>query len=286
MHAPTISVAVVTRNRPQSLERSLRSLRAQGHQPFEVLVSDDSDYELAAASRGVAESYECLYVRGPRRGLYANRNAAALKCSGSHIRSMDDDHEFPADHWVRCEQAVAADPTSVWIIPEFVPSMGWLSPGELHPRGYLVAPRDPDHTWAIADGASIYPADIFRGGLRFSEAFRFGCSFKEFGSRLHRLGYRIRLLRTTHVVHHADPADRSFDDPEEELGARCFAALCHSFAYQPSILNKLLTTAEIARHVATTRGTGVRAFRRGYSAYRDQRKTLRAWIDSGSNASG
>src|SRR4051794_15374802 len=186
---PTISVAVVTRNRPDSLERTLRSLRAQDRQPFEVLVSDDSDTTHAGDSRAVAERYGCRYLVGPRRGLYANRNAVAAACAGTHIRTMDDDHEFPEDHWSACEQAVRRDPKAVWIIGETVPSEGLLEtdrcPGELHPRGFSVTPKDPDDTWAISDGASIYPAEIFRSGLRFSESFKFGASYLEFGSRLH-----------------------------------------------------------------------------------------------------
>src|SRR4051794_13593699 len=94
-----ISVALVTRNRPESLERTLTSLRAQDRQPFEVLVSDDSDDAKATLTRKVAARYGCRYERGPRRGLYANRNAAHALCRGSHIRTMDDDHEFPEHHW-------------------------------------------------------------------------------------------------------------------------------------------------------------------------------------------
>ena len=42
-----LSVALVTRNRPIPLERGLASLRAQGEQPFEVIISDDSDDSIA-----------------------------------------------------------------------------------------------------------------------------------------------------------------------------------------------------------------------------------------------
>ncbi|MFM6022178.1 MAG: glycosyltransferase family 2 protein, partial [Dolichospermum sp.] len=40
-----LSIALVTRNRPESLERCLKSLRSQNVQPFEVVISDDSDIE-------------------------------------------------------------------------------------------------------------------------------------------------------------------------------------------------------------------------------------------------
>jgi glycosyltransferase involved in cell wall biosynthesis len=278
--APSISVALVTRNRPDSLERTLASLRAQARQPAEVLVSDDSDPEHAGHTQEVALRHGCRYARGPGRGLYANRNAAALACGGTHVRTMDDDHEFPAGHWEACEAAVVGDPASVWIIGEVVPSEAlWATdrvPGELQPRGFAATPRDPDDTWALADGASIFPSAIFRAGVRYSEAFRFGAGYLEFGSRLHRLGYRIRYLRGTHVVHHYDVATRSWQDREEDLAAKCFATISHSFAYQPTLRNRSLTTAEIVRDLARTRGMGVRALRRGYRAYRAQRRAMDA----------
>jgi glycosyltransferase involved in cell wall biosynthesis len=278
MAAATISVAVVTRNRPESLRRTLRSLRLQSRQPLEVLVSDDSDAEPAERTRSIAREFDCRYVPGPRRGLYANRNAAALAVSGTHVRTMDDDHEFPERHWERCEDAVAADGTAVWIIGEVIPSVPGTAPdecpGELHPRGFSVPPRDADHTWAIADGASIYPVDLFRGGVLFAEAFRFGASYLEFGSRLHRLGYRIRHLRGTYIVHHADFANRSYDDETELMAARVFATLSHSFRYQPTLVNRSLTVAQIAREVVRTGRPGLTAVHQGYRAFREQQRAL------------
>ena len=277
-----ISVALVTRNRADSLERTLRSLRAQSTQPFEVLVSDDSDPSQADESRCVAEEHGCRYQTGPRRGLYANRNAAAHQCRGTHIRTMDDDHEFPPGHFAACYEAVARDAECVWVIGEIEPGVELAaarSPGELHPRGFSTMPRDPDRTWAISDGASIYPASIFKSGQLFSEAFKFGSSYLEFGSRLHRLGYRIRHLRETYVIHHFDAAARSFADPEEDLGAKVFATLSHSFAYQPTLRNRCLTIVEVAREVAKHPRVGLRATRRGYRAFRDQRAALRTTFD-------
>ena len=272
MAQPSISVAVATRNRPGSLERTLRSLRAQDQQPHEVIVSDDSDDSLTEQTRAVAEAFGCRHRRGPRRGLYANRNAAALACSGTHVRTMDDDHEFPVGHWTRCEEAVAWDPGSVWIIGEIVPSQGLLDtdqcPGELHPRGFGVRPADPDDTWAIADGATIYPADIFRSGITYCEAFRFGLAFQEFGSRLHSLGYRIRHLRGTYIIHHHEQTSLGLR-PEEDLAAKAFATFSHSFRHQPTLRNKLLTSAELAREVLRNGRSGLRAVRHGYGVYAD-----------------
>jgi glycosyltransferase involved in cell wall biosynthesis len=269
------SVAVVTRNRPDSLRRMLASLRAQDVQPWEVVVSDDSDAPTVDDVRAACAAFDARYVGGPRRGLYANRNAVALACGGTHVRSMDDDHEFPPGHFRACDEAVRSDPTSVWVIGEFstdvVDRSGPIRcPGQLHPRGFSYWPPDEQDCWAISDGASIYPRGPFDGGLRFSEAFKFGAAYLEFGSRLRWLGYRIRRLDGAYVIHHHDLAARSFMDGEMEQSARAFAMLCHSFAYQPTIRNRTLTALELVWQAVRSPTRGVRSFLRGRRAYLDR----------------
>src|SRR5215831_14404511 len=114
----SLSVAVIARNRPESLQRALASLRDQDAQPFEIIVSDDSDDQFVSEIQRIAQKFDCRYVRGPRRGLYANRNFAALHCSGTHIRTMDDDHFLPSNHLAQCLRAVGQDPAAIWTTGE------------------------------------------------------------------------------------------------------------------------------------------------------------------------
>ena len=272
-----LSVAIVTRNRPDSLARTLRSLRAQDVQPYEVLVSDDSAPEHEQRTRAIALEHGCRYVAGPHRGLYANRNASALACTGTHIRTMDDDHEFPARHIAACVDAAQRSPAVVWIIGECLPGeeggeAPWMCPPQLNPRGSSVTPPAGERMWAIADGAAVYPREIFDRGLRFSESFRFGAVYMEWGSRLNWLGYEIRHLDTTYVIHHLDPAARSFSDVRITAGAHLFAALCHSFVYQPSLRNRALTVAELAATVRRRRTVGLYAVADAVRAFRRQRR--------------
>ena len=109
-----LSIALVTRNRTASLCRCLASLRVQDAQPWEIVISDDSDAAPAEVNRAIAGEFEARYIPGPRRGLYANRNTAALACEGTHIRTMDDDHTFSPGHFEQCLAAVQSDPHSVW----------------------------------------------------------------------------------------------------------------------------------------------------------------------------
>jgi glycosyltransferase involved in cell wall biosynthesis len=276
----SLSVALVTRNRPDSLQRTLRSLRAQDLQPFEVVVSDDSEPALAGATREVALEHGCRYLTGPQSGLYANRNAAALACQGTHVRTMDDDHEFPGGHVAACLRAMRARPAAIWIIGECLPGddageQPWVCPPQLHPRGFSVTPPNGSRIWAISDGAAIYPREIFTRGLRFYEGFLFGASYLEWGSRLHWLGYEIRHLDDTYVIHHFDPETRSIKDVRGESAAALFAGLCHSFIYQPSLKNRLLTMMQFAVTGVRAGAPGVRAGVDALRAFRRQRRAVR-----------
>jgi glycosyltransferase involved in cell wall biosynthesis len=228
-----LSVALVTRNRPDSLERGLISLRIQNIQPFEVIVSDDSGIEHAEATRAVAAKYSCTYYFGPHRGLYANRNFAARQCRGSHIRTMDDDHILPQDHLAKCLEAVRVNPEAIWTTGE----IGYLNgkfigtakvANQLGPAGVGEPIADPNDNWGIADGSTIYPREIFDRGLRMIEDFDFGSSYLEFGAYLYRHDWKCRCIPGAMVEHHASAL--SVPDPLSCL----FASICFNLYFRPN----------------------------------------------------
>lgn len=232
-----LSVALVTRNRPDSLRRCLESLRAQGEQPFEVIVSDDSDSQFREENQKVAVEFNSRHVTGPRNGLYANRNFAALQCTGSHIRTMDDDHTFPEDHFARCVDAVRSDGRAIWTTGEIGYVDGKFhaeseTATQLHPSGVGGPVEDPDDNWAIADGSTIYPREVFERGYRMVEDFAYGSSYLEFGAYLRLRGYRSRCVRGAKVEHHADVETLQRQCPESVL----FASLCYNLFFRPDPL--------------------------------------------------
>ncbi len=274
---PLLSIALVTRNRPESLARTLQSLRSQSVQPWEVVVSDDSDDTFVDEAKEITQKYGCRYLRGPQRGLYANRNHAALACTGTHIRTMDDDHEFPEGHFKACFDALLGDPVSIWIIGEIYPGQSNKivldCPGQLHPRGFSTLPPDTQNCWAIADGASIYPRAIFDACILFADDYKFGASYLEFGSRLYHLGFRIRHLATTYIIHYYDPYARSFMALDIDLSSRFFAMLCHAFLYQPDLSNKILCLLEICKQIILHREIAIQSLRAGKAGFA-RRKVL------------
>jgi GT2 family glycosyltransferase len=75
MPAPHVTLAILTRNRPEDLARALEAAASVTDPPDDVLVSDDSDDARRPENRDlVARHPGVRYVEGPRVGLGANEN--------------------------------------------------------------------------------------------------------------------------------------------------------------------------------------------------------------------
>jgi GT2 family glycosyltransferase len=75
MTRPHVTLAILTRNRPDQLATALQAALATAEPPEDILVSDDSDDSLAEVTRSIVEGFPGVrYTAGPRRGLGANEN--------------------------------------------------------------------------------------------------------------------------------------------------------------------------------------------------------------------
>lgn len=238
-----LSVALVTRNRPQSLDRCLSSLRAQDAQPFEVLISDDSNEEYAAQVRDIALKWDCRYIVGPRRGLYANRNHVAQHCQGTHIRTMDDDHTFPAGHIRQCLRAIELDSCAIWTTGEhgFLDGKRISTTGvanQLHPSGVGISAENLDNNWAIADGSTIYPCMVFQQGFKMLENYKYGEAYLEFGALLYHRGFISRCITDCYVEHHVntDTLARSLASSTDYANSVLYALAAYNLYFKPNQL--------------------------------------------------
>jgi len=92
-NAPLVSVIVATRDRPESLARTLESLLALDYPNYEIIVVDNAP-GTAAAARLVRERFPCpmiRYVREDRAGLSWARNRGTLEAIGEILAFTDDD---------------------------------------------------------------------------------------------------------------------------------------------------------------------------------------------------
>lgn len=274
-----LSVALVTRNRAESLARTLASLDRQWPKPHEVIISDDSDIDSeVAVNSALACEYSYKYVRGPRRGLYANRNFVARLCVGTHIRTMDDDHEFPENHIADCLIAINKEPGTIWTIGEFYPSdkirtLPAPIAGQLHPRGYSYSPKEIKDYYGISCGATIYPRSVVDKNLLNLEIYKFGILYLEYGARLFKKGYTIKPLNTTFIIHHYDENNRSVSSNDITNGAQVFSMIMLSFYHMRTLKNILLTSLEIVKNLLLQKYT-LKVVKDALSHYRSETKGL------------
>jgi glycosyltransferase involved in cell wall biosynthesis len=203
-----------------------------------VVVSDDSDGMEAPLTEAAAAKWNCRYIKGPKRGLYANRNYAALACRGTHIRTMDDDHEFPANHMEQCLRAVESDPDAIWTTGELGEINGYWLPranyaNQLEPSGVGETIKDPDDNWAVADGSTLYPRSIFDQGYRMVEDYPYGSSYLEFGAYLYHKGFKSRAVKEAYVIHHVTEESISRNS-KLCIASRLFASFCYNFYFKPN----------------------------------------------------
>jgi glycosyltransferase involved in cell wall biosynthesis len=88
--ADRLSVVVATRDRPESLSRTLAALRRLSPPPGELLVADSGSRDAAAVAE-TARRHGARCVRLDRPGLSLARNAGAAAATGEAIAFLDDD---------------------------------------------------------------------------------------------------------------------------------------------------------------------------------------------------
>jgi GT2 family glycosyltransferase len=98
-HNLTVSVVVATRDRPDELQRCLRSLESQrANRRIEIVVVDNNPAS-GLTRRALREFPDALVVGEPRPGLSYARNLGIAAATGDIIVTTDDDVTCP-DDWI------------------------------------------------------------------------------------------------------------------------------------------------------------------------------------------
>lgn len=218
--ADTVSVVICTRDRPQELERCLKSLPQQIRTPDEVIVVDNAS--IGDATRKVAEAAGVRYIREDRPGLDIARNTGALAASSQIVAYTDDDTELHP-HWL-------AEIVAAFDAPDIMAVTGLVLPARLETeaewifehdhsfgRGFAVIDFDQAYftahrekgcpSWDVGAGANMaFRREIFdRIGL-FDERLDVGaagCSGdSEYWYRVLAAGWRCRYQPTAVVNHY------------------------------------------------------------------------------------
>jgi glycosyltransferase involved in cell wall biosynthesis len=248
-----LSIALVTRNRPEILERCLESWISQTVIPFEIVISDDSDWNITFQIQKLAQKYNCVYTKGPQKGLYANRNHASLNCRGTHILSADDDHTHPIDYTEKIIEIIKVDTTRIWIFTERHPNQPnspLICPAEITKDGGFRTPENTYNCSAIADGSTVYPHLVFERGLKYDETYPFGGIWYLWGVLLVKNNWSISFSDRTFVWHHTESSlDRAYDENwlRKQIQCNLYVLLVNAFLLQKSYKGQLKALLHVIR---------------------------------------
>ena len=208
--APRLSVLVPTRGRPALAADCARSILAQDHPSFELLVLDQTEGSAGAAAMAAVEDRQRRLRHVPLTSVGRSRALnAGLRLARGEVWVMTDDDCEPTPGWLRALDAEvrAAGPRAA-IVGRVLP--GPAGPGMAVPPATLDEPEPADYAGRV-DRDLVYPnfavpRHAFDEVGPFDERLGIGTSIpggedNDFGYRLLRHGWRI-LYRPGPVVVH------------------------------------------------------------------------------------
>ncbi len=93
---PLVTAVVTTYNRPQLVQRAIKSVLSQTYEPLEIiLVEDGSDSGVGAWLQEERLEHIHYICHEENRGLAAARNTGLKLSHGTYIAYLDDDDEEP-----------------------------------------------------------------------------------------------------------------------------------------------------------------------------------------------
>ncbi len=193
-----IAACITTRNRSEQLDACLKALWSSNVTPNSVVVSDDSqDIEVQEKNLEVVEKYPgTIYIKGPRRGVCANRNNAVNATSvleTDFVAFVDDDicvnPDFIANAVNRYSQMPNEQRKYTILTGASTGTKGErLLPSKLSFRGYFCATEDTPETVVIH--AALFPRQFF-SQEQWDEDIFFGYEDAELCLRALKYNYKI-----------------------------------------------------------------------------------------------
>lgn len=229
---PTVSVVVLSYDRPACLEQALESVLAQSYASLDVLVVDNPSRASAEVERIVRRHARVRLLRNPTNvGFAGGMNRGIAAASGEYVCLTEDDIVMEADCVTRLVEYAEAEASAGLLSPlifnraagtircaggEF--SLGGVYRKEVHGAGSRDAgafPRPFDVTYVA--GSNVFArAEFLRSLGGFREEFFMYVEDVELCARVIRAGRRIAVVPGARV-HHIEPAEETGSAPHLEL---------------------------------------------------------------------
>ena len=219
MTAPTVSVIVVSRDRPDALVRCLKGLEQLDYQDFEVVVVGDKPGLAALKRSGLDAGLKTVAFEEPNISAARNRGLAVAACD---IVAFIDDDAVPEPTWlsfltkpfeqpdviaaggyVRGRNGISFQSTA-----QTVTSSGWPEPLTVAAEGFTVFQGAPDHAIKTeGTNCAFRRAELLEIG-GFDPTFHFYMDETDLNLRLAHARARTAIVPLAQVHHGSAPSPR------------------------------------------------------------------------------
>jgi glycosyltransferase involved in cell wall biosynthesis len=178
-------------NRPDCLEKALKSIKNSTMPPKEVIVSDDSSVEeIRRVNKKLCDEYGAKYLDGPRRGLSANRNNILKNINSEYILFIDDDVELHPRFIEKVSEFIKKHKGEKVILTgkEIINNESIVEPLNLSFWGYYKKRGGDLKTICI--NSTVFPSFAFKEAL-FDEEIFYGTEEREMALKLYKKGFKI-----------------------------------------------------------------------------------------------
>jgi GT2 family glycosyltransferase len=207
-----VSALVCTRNRPDSLVRTVRSLLRSDGDRFELIVIDQSDgTESEEALRPFDDERRLRYIRYHGRGKGAALNEGLRLASGGVLVCTDDDCEAPPGWVAQMAQVMAQQPTAAIVFcnvraEPYDTTAGYVPAYERRSDRLLRTIADARKGLGLGAGMALRRDAVLKFG-GFDETFGPGSRFRsgddwDISLRALLRGWHVYDTAAVAIVHH------------------------------------------------------------------------------------
>ena len=205
----SLTVVILTYQRPDELDGVLENLLAQHRPPDEILVIDNDPAGSGRSAKWVDSPLVRYFSPGQNLGVAGGRNYAAAEAQGDLLFFLDDDSRLPDPHAL--QQALAAfDADDIGCLACLIRNAATQEIVAKEYPGFTTARwNEPHDVGYFLGGACAIRRSVFLELGGYDDVLFYDGEELEFSFRLLAAGWRIRYTPTVLTLHLASLAGRS-----------------------------------------------------------------------------
>lgn len=244
----SLTIGIITKDRPNFLKKCLKNKYKNLSKNISILVSDDSIVdENIKNNKMLCRRYKAIYIEGPRKGLYANRNNIMNNVNTSHLLTCDDDHLYPDKFINTIISEIASYKNEILVIGEIKNTnlhyISEIMPKFLNEVGKISKNNNPNSIKGISCGSTIYPMSFINKKIRCDETYLFGRIWYIYALQILKYtNFNIRFIKSTSIEHNiisSQDRNDNIDFSKYQQEANLYVSCIHAFYFSKNKLSYL-----------------------------------------------